>query len=58
MLLLVLSQFQTIAGVTLREYTTSDLVAHNSPFLALYFGRKWTTKNDVERSDPASKDNQ
>lgn len=55
-LLLIFSQFETIGGITLREYTTTDVMTHTGPFLALYFGRKFTSNDDKAKSPESGSD--
>jgi len=50
---LILSQVQTIGGITFRQFTTADAMTYVSPFLALYFGRRWTTKEETQQVTPS-----
>ena len=42
---LIVSMFESIAGISIREFDAGQAMAYLSPIMALYFGRKWQVGN-------------
>lgn len=47
---LLLSIFEEIAGVPIREFNGAEAMAYFTPLATLYFGRRWTTEMGMEKA--------